>query len=431
MKIKKTFAIIMLVVFSVTFVIGCGSSATTTASTGAQGNSAEPETIKIGVLYLLTGNNATSGNESVATLKVAADIVNEVHDINFPNAKTKGIQSMNGARIELITADTQASPEVSATEAERLITEEKVVALIGADMSSCTKTASAVAERYGVPFINGESSSNSLIGRDLDYFFHVGPVDSTLVDSTFDYMDLVKDDVGIKSVAIAGSDDDAGALFVDLANKGAEKRGYEVKTSFLYAFDPASLSAECLKLKQANADVLLIISSGTAPAILYVKTLKEMDINFKAIITARGGFVASEFFETVGEDANFIMTENAWAIDSVSNKDYVVKINDLVVKNVGVGMNGNYARAMQAFFVIIDALERAGTTEGEALKDALWATDMKESSMITTWEGCKFDENGQNIYAAGIMTQIQDGKYVTVLPEVSKAVIPMPKWSER
>lgn len=438
MRFKRVWAIILTIALLANVCIGCSNPTTNqpAAAPASDGTATQApvhssaETIKIGVLYPLTGNNATAGNETVACLKAAADMVNSSYDIVFPNAATKGIQSMNGAQIQIIPADTQASPEVSATEAERLITEEGVVALIGCDLSSCTKTASAVAERYGIPFVNGESSSDSLIGRGLEYFFHVGPVDSTLVASTYDYLDAVKNEVGVKSVAICGSDDDAGALFVKLCEEGAAKHGYEVKTSFVYSNDASSLSAECLKLKSSQADVLLIFAL-TAPAILYLQTLQEMDINFKAIITARGGFIATEFFDTVGDDAEYIMTQNTWSLDSVSNKEYVSQINDLCIQQAGCSMNGNYARAMQAFFVLVDALERAGTTDGVALKDALWATDMDASAMLTTWSGCKFDESGQNINAAGIMTQVQNGKYVTVYPEIAKAVIPAPTWSER
>ncbi|MFR3752627.1 MAG: ABC transporter substrate-binding protein [Enterocloster sp.] len=66
------------------------------------------------------------------------------YDIDYPFAKTQGLPNLGNARIEIIAADSQGNPEVGATEAERLITEEKVTGLIGCDASGVTKTASAL-----------------------------------------------------------------------------------------------------------------------------------------------------------------------------------------------------------------------------------------------------------------------------------------------
>ena len=301
---------------------------------------------------------------------------------------------------------------------------------MGCDLSSGTKTASAVAERHGVPFFNGESSSDTLIDRGLEYFFHVGPCDSTLIASTYDYLDLYRESLGIESVAICGSDDDGGSMFVEFCEKEAKERNYTIGTSIIYPTDAATLSAECMKLKSCGADVLLIFAQNPA-SIIFLQTMQEMDINFKSVITARGGFISTEFFDTVGDTAEYLMTENTWSLDSVSDKPWVAEMNQMCIDAVGCGMNGNYARAMQAFFTLVDALERAGSTDHDALRDAAKATDMGSESMICSWEGVKFDERGQNIYAAGIMTQVQGGTYVTSWPEIETAIFPVPTWSER
>ena len=125
------------------------------------------------------------------------------------------------------------------------------------------------------------------------------------------------------------------------------------------------------------------------------------------------------------------MTENTWSLDSVSDKPWVEEINNMCIEQAGVALNGNYARALQAFFVLVDVLERAGSTDGEALKEAAQATDLGPEAMICAWDGVKFDERGQNIYAAGIMTQVQNGEYVTIWPEIAEPVVPIPTWSER
>lgn len=105
-----------------------------------------------------------------------------------------------------------------------------------------------------MPFFNGESSSDTLIDRGLEYFFHVGPCDSTLIASTYDYLDLYRESLGIESVAICGSDDDGGSMFVEFCEKEAKERNYTIGTSIIYPTDAATLSAECMKLKSCGAE---------------------------------------------------------------------------------------------------------------------------------------------------------------------------------
>ena len=84
--------------------------------------------------------------------------------------------------------------------------------------------------------------------------------------------------------------------------------------------------------------------------------------------------------------------------------------------------------------MLADALQRAASTEPEAIRAALAATDIKGSALIMPWAGVKFDATGQNTLGSGILVQIIDGKYQTVWPFAIAAhdvVWPMPKWDAR
>ena len=81
-----------------------------------------------------------------------------------------------------------------------------------------------------------------------------------------------------------------------------------------------------------------------------------------------------------------------------------------------------------------DAINRAGSTEPEAIRKALAATDIPAGKLIMPWKGVKFDETGQNVFGAGILVQIIDGKYHTVWPfnvAAREIVWPMPTWDQR
>jgi branched-chain amino acid transport system substrate-binding protein len=121
------------------------------------------KTIKIGAIYPLTGGAAAAGRELRAGVELAVEIANNaMADIDMSMAKNAGITSMGGAKIEIIFKDHEGNPTLGADLAKKLILDDKVDGLLGCYHSSVTKTVSAVAEQYGVPMINGSSTSPGL-----------------------------------------------------------------------------------------------------------------------------------------------------------------------------------------------------------------------------------------------------------------------------
>ncbi len=112
--------------------------ATTILAGLGAGSARAEEEIRIGVIYPLTGAAASTGVELKAAAELAAAIINK--EIPAPPGLVAGIglPHLNGAKIKLVFGDHQGNPQVGATEAERLITSEKVVALTGAYFSNVT-----------------------------------------------------------------------------------------------------------------------------------------------------------------------------------------------------------------------------------------------------------------------------------------------------
>ena len=87
-------------------------------------------------------------------------------------------------------------------------------------------------------------------------------------------------------------------------------------------------------------------------------------------------------------------------------------------KSGGDDLDDTAARQMQGFFVLVDAIDRAGSTEPAKIQAALKATDLKPDQLIMGYKGVKFDDKGQNVLAAGLVIQLQDGEnYVPVWPK--------------
>src|SRR5262249_56384978 len=101
-----------------------------------------------------------------------------------------------------VLADNQGSPADGQDQALRLITEEKVVALTGAYQSGITLTASAIAERYGIPFVNGESVAANLTERGFKWFFRTTPVASDFAKIYYEFLTDMKAS-GAKTYSIA------------------------------------------------------------------------------------------------------------------------------------------------------------------------------------------------------------------------------------
>src|SRR4051794_35889990 len=138
------------------------------------------ENVKVGILWPLTGNAAAAGQASKAAAEVATDIINNKHPElgNLPLAATEGLPNLGGAQLELTFVDHQGTPSLGQQLATRLITQDKVHALLGAYQSSCSFTATAVAERHGIPFMVGESAALNITGRGFKWVFRATPIAS-------------------------------------------------------------------------------------------------------------------------------------------------------------------------------------------------------------------------------------------------------------
>ena len=119
---------------------------------------AQTSEVAIGVIYPLSGASAQIGVDAQKAFETAAEIINKNYDFNLPLARGEGLPGLGGAKVRLVFADHQADPQKGRSEAERLITQEKVCAVVGTYQSSVAVTVSQVCERYGIPFMSADNS---------------------------------------------------------------------------------------------------------------------------------------------------------------------------------------------------------------------------------------------------------------------------------
>lgn len=402
-----------------------------TASVQAQ------QEVKIGVIYPLTGPGAAVGAELRSALEMAADIINNgapgIPDLPF--SAGKGLPNLKGAKIKLVFADHQANPQTGATEAERLITQEKVVAIVGSYNSAVTATASQVAERAGIPFLNPESSSTSLTQRNFKWFFRITPNDDLFVHNAFDFLKELEAKKGIKPGVVVSLNENGlwGTETTKLQAKLAPEYKLNLAKQVTYPAKTTQLTSEVQTLKAANPD-LVLQSSYTADAILSIKTYKELGFLPDMILANNAGFTDTDFIKTLGKDAEYIITREVWALDLAARNPLIKQVNDLFNSRYKINFTGNSSRTFTGLMVMADAINRAGSTDADAIRKALTETNIRADDLIMPWKGVKFDTSGQNTLGRGILVQIVGGKYNTVWPfnMASREVVwPMPKWDQR
>lgn len=382
------------------------------------------DTIKIGAIYPLSGNAASAGESAKAALEVALDIINNPHPElgNIPLAKTAGLPNLKGAKLGIVFADNQGSPAVGQSQALRLITQEKVAALTGAYQSGITQTASAIAEKYGIPFLSGESVAANLTERGFKWFFRTTPVASDIAKTYMAFLkDLKAGGQKVDSIAVVNENSDYGTSIAQVLDEAAKANGFNIGLHIPYSANTTDVQSQVLQLKDKKPDVVIFVSY-TSDAILYMKAMKALDYKPAVLIGDDSGFSDAAFLKTVGSIAQGAINRSAWDIGKPGSVTYL--INEMYKKKRGVDLDDTAGRAMQGFLTLADAINRAGSTEPAKIQAALRATDLKPDQLMMGYKGVKFDAKGNNELAAALLIQIQGDHYVAVWPKET-AVAPL------
>ena len=395
---------------------------------GVQAHAAD---VKIGVIYPLTGNAASAGQSAKDAVELAAEIVNTAHPElkALPLAATSGLPNLGGAKIVLDQADHQGNPQVGQQQTLRLITQDHVVAMLGSYHSSVSLVATAVAERQGIPFLVADSVALNITSRGFRWTFRSGPIAPDFAKAYADFLtDLRKSGKKIDTIAIVNENTDYGSSVAASILEAAKTANISVAAQIPYNANSSDVSAQVLQLKTAKPDAVIFISY-TADTILYFKTMKNLDYLPPIIIGDDAGFSDPTFIPNVGDLAQGAVNRSAFDIGKPGSNSYI--INEMFKAKYHRDLDDTSARWMQGFFVLADAINRAGSTEPEKIQAALKATNLTADQLMIGYRGVKFDETGQNTLSATYLIQLQGKQYVSVWPEnraTAKLQYPMKGW---
>jgi len=394
-------------------------------------SAAQEKIIKIGTLFPMTGSVATAGQRCTAAVETVVDIINGNYpNLDLPIAKKSGL--LDGYKIVLVKADHQGKPDVAKSEAERLYEQEKVFAIIGCYNSSASKPASAVAERLQKIFMCGSSSSAELTERGYNYFFRLAPTDRI---ESYEFVEWFQElnksrNANIKTASVIYENTEFGKHAADEAKAACAKAGIKIIGDVPFSPGATNLNSEIQKLKAANADALFGAVLG-ADYSLMVRTMKQINWKPKIAINYCSGYQDPNIMQQLGKDGWYFMGSAGYTPEfGLRFMKAVAPVEEIYKKKSNVPFDSNSIQEAVAMYVLALAIEKAGAVDTEKVVQVLRTTTF--DSPLSMGGKVQFESpGGQNIKAQSVISQIQNGSYVTVYPYEYKdgdPIYPMPAW---
>ncbi len=345
----------------------------------------QTNSIKVGEYASLTGKEATFGQSSHKGIVMAFEELNAAGGV------------LN-QKLELLSEDNQTRPGESATVAKKLITRDKVIALLGEVSSGRSLEAAPIAQGAKIPMI-APAATNPAVTETGDYIFRVcfiDPFQGTVMAK------FAQTDLKVKKVAIISSV--SNAYSVGLAKFFREtftQGGGTVAVEQKYSEGDKDFRAQLTAVKAAGVEAVFVPGYYTESALI-IRQARDLGITIPFF--GGDGWESDKLLEIGGEALNGCYYSTHF---SPENKDAAV--SQFVTKFKARWNNETpdafAALGYDAAYVLVDAIKRAGSTEGAKLRDALAATqNFAGASGVTTIDAQRNATKGATIIA------IKDGK---------------------
>jgi branched-chain amino acid transport system substrate-binding protein len=372
--------------------------------------------VKIGVLAPTSGDSRAAGIQAQRGAELAAALVNGEQG-QTPLLGTGGLDGVGGATLRIVKEDTRGVPATGAAAAAKLVSQDKVVGLVGAFDTEVTKEASQRTERLRVPFVNGDSSADFLTERGLDWFFRTGPTDRMLGEAFFSALGRIGGDS--RRVAVLFSDDERGNVIAGLTQELAREGGFSMDDKDMVAFggddDPV---ADVQQVRARGPDAVFVIASTPGDATALTKAFGQARYTPKGIFAFGPGFAAADAFGAAGADAEGLFAATAWSREIAGRNPVAKPVMELYEQQFGQPMTQVAAGSFTAVLVLAEAVNRAGSLDPQRIRAALLNMDVPGRELIMPWSGVRFDSSShQNIAAAGAVEQRINGQFRVVFPD--------------
>lgn len=362
-KWKKLATAAMAAMLCASLLTGCGGEKKQAADTG--------DTIKVGAAFELTGNVANYGKSTNDGLKLAIDEINKAGGVN-------------GKKISLVESDNKSEPAESGNAVTKLITQDKVVAVVGPATSGCVNAATPISTANKIPHIAPCATAPNITvdnGKVKDFVFRAcfidpfqGQVMAVFADKT----------LKVKNVAIFyDSSSDYSKGLAEVFQKTLEGKGGKIVAKEAFLGKDVDFKAALTKLKASNPEAIYIPGYYEEVSKI-IKQAREMGINCPLI--GSDGWESPKLAEIAGKDA----LKNCYYISAFNAKDEDKSVQEFIKKFKEKYQKDPDIFAMQGYnagLILADAIKRAGTTDGTKLAKAIAETkDLSVASGKLTFD---------------------------------------------
>jgi len=363
------------------------------------GQPSDRSTIKIGYFGDLSGRTFNFGQSAKNGVLMAAEEINQVGGIN-------------GRKIDIVIEDDQGNPELAATVGNKLVRQDKVIALIAGGASGSSLAAGPIAQSARVPMIS-PSSTNPAVTQIGDYIFRacfIDPFQGEVI-AKFSYNSLQAKTAAIMLDFNSPYSRD----LTDFFELSFTKLGGRVVSSKSYTQGDSDFKGQLSSISADRPDVIYLPGYYGDIAVI-AKQARQLGITQPLL--GGDGWDAPELWQLAGDSINGSYISNHYSADDPSPaiqkfvQDYKRHYGNLTP-------DAHAALAYDAMRFLGEAIQRAGTTEGEKLRDALAQT--RDFSGVT---GIISMDPERNAVKPAVILKLQDGSYIyqeTIQPEVVSA----------
>jgi len=389
-EMKKIWVVLTVVLLGLAVLSGCISEKSTTTTPTA--TEAKKEPIKIGFSHPFTGPASELG----ATVKRGIDLA--IEEIN----ESGGVL---GRPLKLYLADDKCDPTEAPKAIQKLISVDKVDFILGPQCSSAVLAILPIVNEEKVPMIVFAATSPKIteqIGAGgYEWIFRINPMDAAMGPP---FADFAVKQLGVKSISILALNNDWGRGNVEVWQELSKELGFEIKSVDYFQYGDTEFTPILTKIKNLNADAIFLIADYQEG---YNVMKQYHELGMHQIILGRGAVAMKHFIEIAGEDlADGIYGINFYSIkiDTPEHKEFIKKFKERSGYLPEIGGAWGYT----AVYVLKEAIEKAGTTDREAVRKAL------ETISLDNFLGhIEFDDHHQS-WSDVWITQLKGGDEVLI-----------------
>ncbi|MBI2217439.1 MAG: ABC transporter substrate-binding protein [Candidatus Rokubacteria bacterium] len=391
---------------------------------------AQAKTVKVGLIHTVTGPLAEPGQACRAGAQLAADMINAAG----------GITSLGGAKIEFLLGDTQTKSDVARTEAERVINQGAQV-LMGTFDSGNTAAIVPVAQQRRVPFLVDVAAADPITAnvaksvkagqQKVQYVYRNFPTGSSFGRRAVQYFNEIFKETGQnpRRVVVMHAND----LFGSIQAKGfkaawdAAKPSWEIVDVIPWPEPPSDLSTEVSRAKALKPDIIAPITRPASAQLLLPELIKQRVEVLGVISPGSPGLYEAGQIAALKQDLEYVMDNVPWP--NFKNPKTQQVAAEYRKRTGGKTFDTQSGYSYDAVFILADVLERAKSTDPDAIVDAIKKTRFSGGLMVYGGPVI-FNDLGDNPNAIPAMIQILGQKPLVVWPKDAaqeKLVFPRPK----